>query len=510
MKQYILKLKLILLPYIYILLGSATIYLIFFYIFVLKLEVNIKDNLINIVIPAVIATLASVTWLRPRLKLLTFKQDHADIVYHMIVITASLIFSASLGSILKNVSNPVVHLSNITKIDSSQKSFYYTIDNFDIIKEFEGSTYTVRNVGKNNEYVELELYYVAPISHPETNSFYTAGYKYWLCQSYKTKQSTRLDRNEIDQIFTAFQKKCGKDFRNKKYLERLTHFEKLIYSDEKIYSLKAIDKITSIIPEDIVLLSPKKELPIEGLKGNIQTLIISFFVGLLLIMVILFFAKVNEGEIYRRKHFKPESALQMLLSNIKKQKNIYITFILVGINIVAFICMLFLDVDFMYPTAGELSGVGALDKYLIANGEVWRIFTHIFIHAGAAHLAYNMIGLILIGSFTEPDIGHYKYLAIYITGGIIGGLCSLFFNDAGVSAGASGAIFALYGGGFVYSRVIKDISLQMTIVVFGGFSLLLGFIMPGIDNAAHIGGLISGIILSVIFFNKKNLINDIP
>ncbi|WP_417368503.1 rhomboid family intramembrane serine protease [Flavobacterium beibuense] len=503
MQEYILKLKLIILPYLGILFGTATIYLIFFYVFILKLQIDIKDNLTSIVIPAAIATLGSLIWLRPRLKLLTFKKDSGDIVFHMTAITASLFFSASLGSIFKVITNPIVHLSNITEIDNTPKSFYYTIDNFDVLKEFEGSTYTVKNVGKNNERIELELYYVAPISHPDTNPYYLDSYKYWLCQSFKMIRDAKMDKNELNREFTIFQKKCSKDFENKKYLEKLNHLEKLSHSDQKIYSLKAIEKIITNTPKDIVLLSPKKELPSNGLKGNIQTLTISFFVGLLLNMLLLLLVKVNHEEIYRRKHFEKEPALKLLLVNIKKQKNIYITFILIGINIIAFICMLFLDVDFMHPTTNELSGVGALDSYLVTNGEVWRIFTHIFIHGGFAHLSYNMISLFLIGSFTESSMGHYKYLTIYIVGGLIGGLCSLFFNDTTISVGASGAIFALYGAGFIYSSITKEKILQITITVLGGFSLLLGFTMPGIDNAAHMGGLITGGILSVIFFYKR-------
>ena len=147
---------------------------------------------------------------------------------------------------------------------------------------------------------------------------------------------------------------------------------------------------------------------------------------------------------------------------------------------------------------------GANFKPLTLDGEYWRLFTSFFLHIGIIHLLFNMYALFYIGSILEPLIGRKHFTIAFLLTGLLGSVVSLWWNDLVVSAGASGAIFGLYG---VYIALIttnlvtKQVRKKLlgSMAFFVGFNLLYGM-QAGIDNAAHIGGLLSGTILGFTFY----------
>ena len=145
--------------------------------------------------------------------------------------------------------------------------------------------------------------------------------------------------------------------------------------------------------------------------------------------------------------------------------------------------------------------MGAKVNPLIAQGQVWRLFTAMFLHIGVFHLLVNMYALNALGPLVEGYFGHRRFLAIYLLGGLLGSLASYAFSDA-LSAGASGAIFGLAGATTVYFLRYRDnfgqrgraILQNMLLVI--GINLVFGFTAPGIDNWGHMGGLVGGALLA--------------
>ncbi len=139
-----------------------------------------------------------------------------------------------------------------------------------------------------------------------------------------------------------------------------------------------------------------------------------------------------------------------------------------------------------------------LDKLAVADGEYWRLLTVVLVHGGWIHLALNMYALFLIGPTVEALYGPVRFLFIYLACAAAGSAASYVFSDARISVGASGAIFGLFGVLLVADRVHKPAltrqarNLTMQIGVLIGVNLVIGFSVPAIDNAAHIGGLIAG------------------
>lgn len=154
---------------------------------------------------------------------------------------------------------------------------------------------------------------------------------------------------------------------------------------------------------------------------------------------------------------------------------------------------------------------GAAYAPLIAEGEYYRLFTSMFLHFGIQHLTNNMLLLLFLGDYLERAVGKFRYLVIYLGGGIIGNLCSylheLFLIKAGkapaVSAGASGAIFAAVGAMLVLLAFRKGKLEDLTfrrMAIMAGLSLMVGFQSSNVDNFAHLGGFFAGAFLMAVLY----------
>ena len=185
--------------------------------------------------------------------------------------------------------------------------------------------------------------------------------------------------------------------------------------------------------------------------------------------------------------------------SVFKPKKIIVTNVIITLCVLVYILQLF---------NSKLLYLGANISDFVKMGEVYRIITCTFIHAGIIHLSCNMYSLYIIGSQLETFIGKARFIFVYIISAISGSLMSLIFT-AGASVGASGAIFGLLGSllyfGYHY-RIYLGSVLKNQIIPIIILNILLGFMLPGVDNAAHIGGLIGGYLatVSVGIKNKSN------
>ncbi len=197
-------------------------------------------------------------------------------------------------------------------------------------------------------------------------------------------------------------------------------------------------------------------------------------------------------------------------------KKIIFTNIISLICIIMYFILVFECQNIFTFDANTLASLGANNITLVQNGEVWRLISCAFLHVGLVHLIVNLYSLRVIGPSVEAFIGKWQFLFIYIASAICASLMSLIFtNSIIVSVGASGAIFGLMGSllyfGYHY-RLYLNNAIRTQIIPVIIFNLLIGFMISGIDNAAHIGGLIGGYLatMSVGIKNKshkKDMIN---
>ncbi|CAM3721179.1 rhomboid family intramembrane serine protease [Mucilaginibacter galii] len=184
--------------------------------------------------------------------------------------------------------------------------------------------------------------------------------------------------------------------------------------------------------------------------------------------------------------------------------NYFITPIIVNLNIILFIIMVCTGISFFEPDAQSMVSWGANSTTTTLDGQWWRLLTNCFLHFGVIHLLLNMYALVFVGLLLEPFVGKVKYITAYLLTGIIASLASLWWHDYTVSAGASGAIFGLYGvflAILTTNHIEKSMrnGLMVNIGIFVVYNLVYGGFKGGIDNAAHIGGLVSGIAVGYLY-----------
>ena len=178
----------------------------------------------------------------------------------------------------------------------------------------------------------------------------------------------------------------------------------------------------------------------------------------------------------------------------------YATFAIIGLNALVYLLMVLRGVDPFDPSIEDLLAWGADYGPLTTHGEWWRLLTSTFVHAGIVHLLANMVILFYIGRFMERLLGRGGFVVLYVFAGLIGSLASLAWNDAVVSAGASGAVFGLFGGvlGFLSrrdrDRVAREIVgvVGRTAAIYVVIQTVLGLMSPRTDVAAHVGGFVGG------------------
>ena len=179
-----------------------------------------------------------------------------------------------------------------------------------------------------------------------------------------------------------------------------------------------------------------------------------------------------------------------------------VTPILIGLNVLVFVLMVLSGISVTEPTAVQLVHWGADYGPLTTSGQWWRLLTACFLHIGIIHIAFNMYILYQAGMFTERLFGGARYLAVYLFAGIGGNILGILLHPNTVSAGASGAIFGVYGGLLAFLlrqratiRPEAAKSIGQSALIFIGYNLVFGVVSPSTDLTAHIGGLVTGFVV---------------
>jgi len=212
---------------------------------------------------------------------------------------------------------------------------------------------------------------------------------------------------------------------------------------------------------------------------------------------------LNEIEKIKRR------VINISIEEEKKEKNLLsfgkplFTYLFIGLQVLMFII---LELAGGSENPYVLIEYGAKFNLFILAGEWWRFITPIFLHIGFLHLFMNSLALYYLGSTVEKIYGSSRFLLIYLFSGFLGVVGSFIFNPS-ISAGASGAIFGCFGAllyfGLVHPRIFLR-TLGSNIIILLGINLVLGFIVPSIDNAGHIGGLIGGFLAAGVVHFPKN------
>ena len=173
------------------------------------------------------------------------------------------------------------------------------------------------------------------------------------------------------------------------------------------------------------------------------------------------------------------------------------TIMLVLANVIVYVYTSILSGNFLKTSMNVMSSLGQFNYYVLNYGYYWQLFTSMFVHANLAHLANNMIFLLIFGLRAEELFTEKEYLAIYFVSGLFGNILTLLLGPHVVSVGASGAIFGVFGACIVY--------IYQSIIAVAFYSIIL-FMMStgaGVNVFAHFGGLVIGLLLGYLFARMR-------
>lgn len=199
----------------------------------------------------------------------------------------------------------------------------------------------------------------------------------------------------------------------------------------------------------------------------------------------------------QRTIFRLEKERREKEARVLEYGNPLFTYVFIGLQILMF---LILELQGGSTNPDVLIRYGAKFNPLMQQGEWWRFITPIFLHIGFFHLFMNTMALYYLGMTTERLYGSWRFLFIYLVAGFFGTLGSFLFTTS-LSAGASGAIFGLFGALLYFGTVYRHLFFQTmgtNIIGLVVLNLGLGLLLPGIDNAGHIGGLVGGFLAAGI------------
>lgn len=260
------------------------------------------------------------------------------------------------------------------------------------------------------------------------------------------------------------------------------------------------------ISDTAVILVPVYE-PYEARNGNkLLWAFVVFVAGVVVQLLFIGFCGYNKSEHNRLilKQKPEEDDLRDMLNYIVPKGDHFITSIIININIVIFLLMIFSGVHLLSPTGAEVLKWGGMRRWEVTHGEWWRLITSVFVHGGIMHLVLNIVGLVLAATFAEPLMGRKNYAILYVLSGLGASFVSIYWKGS-ISCGASGAIFGIYGAilALLLTKAIPKVEKRWMFRFFGiyaGVNLVFGLLSKSTDNAAHIGGLLTGAMLAMIYY----------
>ena len=214
----------------------------------------------------------------------------------------------------------------------------------------------------------------------------------------------------------------------------------------------------------------------------------------------------------RTQQFQPQLSMEMEYQEqlLRHPPKSAATLTLLFLNVLLFVGAALGGAGWFIPNAAIEIAAGSNYGPLTAHGEWWRLITALFVHFGLIHLLFNMWALAAFGALSERLVGITSFVFIYLLSGIAANLASITLRPSVDTAGASGAIFGILGALLaVYWRNKRTLPFTVVrsegtaVLMFASFALLGGFLYKGVDNTAHLGGLITGLLLGFTLFRAK-------
>ncbi|HEY1633062.1 MAG TPA: rhomboid family intramembrane serine protease [Rhizomicrobium sp.] len=451
----------------------------------------LDKSLADLVLPVVLAAALAMVFVRRHIRALALREEwNLPLVYLLVAGLTVAAPTIAAQYYVDAVAGGVTHVTDVSRIARAAHTRFYTIDKVCVLRAQAGGSPSITPPSVFGHDADVALYVAAPACDG-------GG---WIGYRYRTTINPDLGDAFVDAAYNKFAADAEKRF-NAEDPAKYTYVERVGAGFDRRNFEKAV--ATSPMHET----SPTVFLPHEGdvaVRGrSLPPLIAVAFVGLNLLwlaMVLLTpLSKERPVEMPRdpeeprpfRYVFVPSRASYGLPLLIDTNVLVFLAMVLSGLGIASF------QTDDLIAwganSAQQLHGVGWL-----------RLITSQFVHAGFAHIASNMYALVFMGLFLAPVMRNWGLIASYLVCGLGGAIASAVVHPDVISVGASGAIMGLAGillalfllGDWRLMHAPRAIVMNVILAV--GLTLGQGFVIAEVDNAAHIGGLVTGFVLGLV------------
>jgi rhomboid protease GluP len=464
--------------------------------------IPLDEDIAQFWLPAGLAWILVILLIQRRLRVLNLRDKRKNLppLYHFAAVAVVAVPAIIAQGYVRTATGELTHVADAALISSNVPSKFYVADNVCMHLNRPVSHAFVTTGGKGNQTLNFDFYVIAPICSASGN---TDQRLVWLGQKFHQSMSNSASDAEKNFAYDAFVKESlqsfnAEDTRNFQFLETLGH-----NSDRKRFD-KTLQIELHKLPSPIILI-PHRE-PFEKRTGDrLAWLAGSLVCGPLLWLVLVFIRPIErtpvgpDHETHKQRTLHPYGWLKTFTSS----KGDYGLPVLLFANIAVFLAMAFTGLGVMSFDSDDLLAWGANYRPAMHGLGIFRLIASQFVHGGLVHLINNLYGLLFAGLFLMPVVNKGNLIVCYLLCGLGGSTASVLVHPATISIGASGAIFGLFGI-LLALLLLRDARLEETrkyillnAGIFVALNLVIGATSRGIDNAAHLGGLLTGALLGI-------------
>jgi rhomboid protease GluP len=472
--------------------------------------IPLDEDVADIWLPSGLAWILVIFLIQPRLRMLNLRDKRKNLppLYHLAAVAVVAMPAIIAQGYVRTATGDITHVADISLVSNNKPSKYYVADNVCMHLNKPVGHGFITTSGKGNQTLNFDLYLLAPVC---SASGTTDQRMIWLGLKFHQSMSNSASKADKNSAYDEFARRSLQSFNAEnpedyKFLEALGH-----NSDRKRFE-KTLQAANYDLPTAMILI-PHPE-PFEKRTGDrIAWLTGSIVCGPLLWLVLVFIRPIERAqgahaqETHKHGTIKPHGWLRTFTSF----KGDYGLPFLLFANIAVFLVMAFAGLGVVSFDSDDLLAWGANYRPAIHGLGFFRLIASQFVHGGLIHLMNNLYGLLFAGLFLIPVARNARLIACYLLCGLGGGIASVLVHPATISIGASGAIFGLFGI-LLTLVLLRDTRLEQTrkliflnAGIFVALNLLVGAATPGIDNAAHAGGLLAGVLLATGIFLSHRL-----
>lgn len=376
------KIRLIFIPFLFIAVGFILLYTFLNWLLVMKLGlIHFNENAINIYLPLILSLIPISIWLRPRVRLIQFPQKSAaflSILFYLLMIITMAVPTIIAQRCLLFAANELIHLSTIDEISNKPGSRFFTVSNYYIDKRRMGiyhsiSTFTVKKV----EHFHCNIYISCPVYSGTTvlSQFPHA----WIGVSYQTRIDNQQDQETKMRLWNDFYQDSVNAFKSGNI--SFQYLDKIGVTPERTGFIKAAQKSGYTDPAQPIIVLVPVNTQYEGLNSKYLVWIFSVFgPGMVILLMLILKFQLRGITIFRMKK-EIRRSQDSVLNYLVPGSGCFITLLVICVNIAIFILTAISGLGIFSYNGEELLNWGANYRPLTLDGQWWRLFTCMFLHA---------------------------------------------------------------------------------------------------------------------------------